>query len=305
VDVYENRLVRSFLGQVERRLRRLSNALATVGSTSLREEACELIAVLQGARQRASFLEDVGELTAPPDRVSMVLLRRPEYRSALQAFLRFQQGQSIRIDDSALDAPLEQLPYLYQLWCTLHVIERLLTVAAELGYRVIVEGLIGRDTGGYYVRPLPDGRPAVELLHPPSERRVRLVPERTYAPAKPPTTDLHSVSFAQRPDIAIEVTDRVTGVSIIVFDPKYKLDGENAGTAGGESGPLKVDIDKMHAYRDAIRGASDRHVVSLAAILYPGKPVAFRGGVEAIGALPSQHGHWLGRVTDVLRSALT
>jgi hypothetical protein len=36
-----------------------------------------------------------------------------------------------------------------------------------------------------------------------------------------------------------------------------------------EGKPKKVDIDKMHAYRDAIRDADDYRVVRFAGILYP------------------------------------
>jgi predicted component of viral defense system (DUF524 family) len=34
--------------------------------------------------------------------------------------------------------------------------------------------------------------------------------------------------------------------------------------------PKKIDIDKMHAYRDAIRDLGDQPVVDSAAIVYPG-----------------------------------
>ena len=50
--------------------------------------------------------------------------------------------------------------------------------------------------------------------------------------------------------------------------------------------PKKVDIDKMHAYRDAIR-MNDERVVTYAAILFPGPPAPpFGSGVEAISAVP-------------------
>jgi hypothetical protein len=49
--------------------------------------------------------------------------------------------------------------------------------------------------------------------------------------------------------------------------PKYKLQSEEAGEPG-DGKPKKIDIDTMHAYRDAIRTLTEQRVVSYAAILY-------------------------------------
>jgi hypothetical protein len=71
------------------------------------------------------------------------------------------------------------------------------------------------------------------------------------------------------------------------FDPRYKLDGEEQALVGGgadDRRPQKVDIDKMHAYRDAIRVADDHHVVHFAAILYPGPGVSYGEDIEAVRA---------------------
>ena len=56
---------------------------------------------------------------------------------------------------------------------------------------------------------------------------------------------------------------------LILFDPKYKLDSETNGEPG-DGKPKKVDIDKMHAYRDAIRLADGDRVIRYAATNYPG-----------------------------------
>jgi PD-(D/E)XK nuclease superfamily len=42
----------------------------------------------------------------------------------------------------------------------------------------------------------------------------------------------------------------------------------------------KVDIDKMHAYRDAIRDQSGTRVVRYAATLYPGPELHYAEGLE-------------------------
>jgi hypothetical protein len=298
-DTYENRLVRSFLTQVERRLSRLTLYADRDEDVSVPRAVRALLEVVRRSKRAAAFLEEVPDLAAPPDRVSMVLLRRPYYRAALEAFLRFQRGQSVRIDDRAMDAPLEQLPYLYQLWCTLGVIQALLAVANERGYRVVSERLIGRDSAGLFLRPLPDGKPAVTLVHDASGTRVQLIPERTYAPN---ASGLHSLSFTQRPDIGIEASRPNAATAIWLFDPKYKLDGE-IGAGATNTSPLKVDIDKMHAYRDAIRDGDGVRAVRYAAILYPGQTCVFPDGIEAISAVPPSD-QWNSRVKVTLQSAL-
>lgn len=53
---------------------------------------------------------------------------------------------------------------------------------------------------------------------------------------------------------------------------------------------MTVLIDKMHAYRDSIRSASDQRVVSYASILYPGPTVTYGPGLAAISARPSDVG---------------
>ena len=52
--------------------------------------------------------------------------------------------------------------------------------------------------------------------------------------------------------------------------------------------PKKIDIDTMHAYRDAIRDKLDRRVVRFAATLYPGPTTTFGPGLEAISAVPGE-----------------
>jgi hypothetical protein len=69
-----------------------------------------------------------------------------------------------------------------------------------------------------------------------------------------------------------------------LFDPKYKLVADDLG----ETKPVKADVDKMHAYRDAIRGADGRPVVRLAALLYLGQTVRWGEELAALHAHPHQ-----------------
>src|SRR5262249_10919851 len=117
------------------------------------------------------------------------------------------------------NAPLEQLPALYQLWGTLEVLLVLLEVAAKGGYRREAQRLVGRDSTGVYVRVLPDCEPAVTLVHPEQGMRVLLIPERKYGKRG----KLRNISYEQRPDVAVEIHLAHGVPRVLVFDPKYRM----------------------------------------------------------------------------------
>lgn len=308
-DVYENRLVKAFYREVELRLRRI---LRAVTQPEIVAEAEKLLTQLLLARRQATFLDNVNLPAYLPTSLTMVLLKRQPYHAALAGYLEFHRSAGVRLVEPALEAPLENLPYLYQLWGTLEVLSVLLDVADEFGYCVEQQRLVGRDTSGIFIRALPDGHPAVVLTHPTNGTCVRLIPERTYSRRG----DLFSISYQQRPDVVIEVQPVVGPIQIYLFDPKYKLTGETIGSEvdnGGSlvegesdaSQPKKVDIDKMHAYRDAIRDTSGRRAVEYAAILYPGKTVTYSSGLEALRAYPGEEVAVEYRLRAILTAAFT
>ncbi|MFL5663618.1 MAG: nuclease domain-containing protein, partial [Ktedonobacteraceae bacterium] len=86
--------------------------------------------------------------------------------------------------------------------------------------------------------------------------------------------------------------------------PKYKLEGGQAGMDDGNGLPKKEDIDKMHAYRDAIRDKAQRRVVQSAAILYPGSPQRYVDGIEALQAYPGLELALEERLRDIFTAAL-
>jgi PD-(D/E)XK nuclease superfamily len=305
-DVYENRLVNVFAHQVLLRLRALERVAAMgSGNIGVLAEARELLRTLADARQHARFLDTVSLPVHLPNHLTMALIKRPAYRATLEGYLEFHRSVAVRIETPALEAPLENVPYLYQLWGTLHVVNALLQVAAERGYRVEQQQLIGRDGAGLYVQVLPNGASAVVLRDLAAETTVKLIPERTYGQSGA----LHSISYPQRPDVAVEITDVDGRTRVYLFDPKYKLAGDTTiGTDGGSplanGKPQKVDIDKMHAYRDAIRDAEDRRAVRYAAILYPGPGVCYADGLEALHAYPGMEQDLDLRLTLVLSAAI-
>jgi predicted component of viral defense system (DUF524 family) len=300
VDVYENRLVKMFHAQVDRRLRRVIAALEFKGNPGLIADAAKLMLDLGRARRTAGFLGEVATLSYLPDHLTMVLLRRPEYRSALEGYLDFRRSASVRLEEPALEAPLENLPSLYETWGTLQVIQTLLEVAADQGFTVSHQQLASRDSGGVFLRILKNGYPAIVLRRESDDTTVKLIPQRMYSPKG---RAFRSTSFNQTPDVAIEIS-RGDDTRVMVFDPKYKLDSEEGSDLEVNGRPKKVDIDKMHAYRDAIRTQSGGRVVDYAAILYPGPLTTFGPGLEALPGLPGSSTLLERRVEAALTSAL-
>ena len=296
-DVYENRVLQAFVTLVDLRLRRLQDVARVA---TIRDECQTLLRDLATARRRASFLDTVVGPSLPPTQPTMVLLKRPPYRAALQGYLRLYRSVQVRLDDAALDAPLENLPSLYQKWGTMEVIDALVAAAADAGFRVEQHRLLQRDRDGFFVRLLPDGSPALVLTHPISKVRLSLTPERNFTRS----VGLHSISYHQRPDVTVEIAAPGTTPRLYLFDPKYKFNSDK-GNAGAAGRARKEDIDKMHAYRDAIRDGDDQRVVKYAAILYPGRTRRFGNEVAALCARPDHADDLHGTLLALFQGILT
>ncbi len=301
VDVYENQLVKLFFELVNQRLRRIQYAFDADPTGKPLDEVRSLFEQLKKARQQAAFLDRVSQPKHQPNQITMVLLKRPPYHAALEGYLEFIRSPAVRLEESDLDAPLENLPHLYQVWATLWVIQTLLEVAEHKGYQVEKQCLVGRDKSGVYVRVLPNGQPAVVLVHPQHKTRVQLIPERTYGKHG----ELHSASVQLRPDIAVEVKLADGSHQVYLFDPKYKLDSEREENIGNGGKPQPADIQKMHTYHDAIQDKDSRQVVHYAAIVYPGSFKSYsREEIEALPAYPGREAELQEHLRRVLDKAL-
>jgi len=296
-DVYENQLLRTYHDVVESRLRRLRR---WVRRGSAEGEVEEMIRGLAASRRVASFLDGVRQLRSPPTNLTMVLLRRPAYRSALDGYLEFCRQITIELEAEDMESPLRDLPKLYQIWGTLLVIDALLKVADKLDYVVTEQALVRRRAGSVLVQALRKNRSAVELRHV-DGTTVKLIPEPYYGPSN--VDGVHSVSFVQEPDVSMEIRWPDGRVEVWLFDPKYKLSGDDS--ADPKAKPKKVDIDKMHAYRDAIRcGSEQLRTVQYAATMYPGPSMSWGPGLEALSMIPTTVGLLGGELRLILEKAL-
>ena len=298
-DAYENRLLKTFVEEVASRLRRL---LAEVADREAElTQLAELKTELSSAERAATFLTEVSTPRDLPTVLTMVLLNRPEYRAVLDGLVEFRRSVAVHLEDAALDAPLQNIPYLYQRWCLLEVIDSVTRLARERGYRVVEERLSRRRQGALFIDVLPTDAPLVRYRHDESGTEATLTHERRFDGDGSP----RSVSFPQIPDIVLEVRTRYSVPRLFVFDPKYKLDSEGHDEEGLAGRPKKSDIDKMHAYRDAIRGVGGRQAIEYAAILYPGHSQHFGNNVAALQAVGGQEARLRMELDAVLASALT
>jgi hypothetical protein len=297
-DVYENQLLKTFHEQVNVRTRAVMRAFERRDPANA-AEAHALLARLAASRRHAAFLDDVRPLSEPPSRVTMLLLKQAEYRAALEGFLELHRRMVVHLREPAVEAPLENLPFLYETWSVLEVVAVALELAADLAYEVRHQSLCVREPSELWIRLVRDGRPAVVLAHPASAVEVRITPQRRYtANARGP---LKSVSFDQIPDLAIELAFE-DGVDVYVFDPKYKLHSDDG--AGVQARPKKLDVDAMHAYRDAIRDATGAHTVRHAALLYPGPDQSYGSGLAAWRARPGDADRLRASARSTLEPAL-
>jgi hypothetical protein len=302
VDTYENRLVKLFVHQVETGLKQAITKLTLLRKDESVRIVQDLLDSLQKAVRRASFLKNV---TLPQHFIAqstMVLLKVPAYRATLEGYIELQRIPIIEANIPAMDAPLENIPFLYQYWATLQVYSSLLKVGNELGYSVKQQKLVSKNRNHLVVQVFKSGDASLILEHPQYHSRITFFTEKTYSRFG---GEMRSVSFPQIPDISIEV-ESGSERKVIIFDPKYKLDSEEWNDENDEVGkgkPKKVDIDKMHAYRDSIRDCDGRLVVTFATILYPGRTVHYFNGLAAINAYPGDN-QFEGEVERVFRECL-
>jgi hypothetical protein len=295
LDTIENRLVATFFGEVRARVARFAEACAAQRQSDAYREAMEWRRTLDLARRGAPWMDEVGALQSGVPAPSMAMLRRDEYREAYEGWLAFHRSQSVRLQSEAMLEPIENIPALYQLWATLRLMVALAKHAVDAGFRVVDQRLVRTLRGTHFVQVLPDGQPAL-VLRDDADRLLRVIPECTYSSGK-----LSSVSYPQRPDLAIELSD-TQRTRVWIFDPKYKLVSEGSDpSATGR--PVKSDVDKMHAYRDAIVDQQHRRVVEFAATLYPGATEHFGAAVAAIRAVPGES--WEEAIMPTLVEALS
>jgi uncharacterized protein DUF2357/PD-(D/E)XK nuclease superfamily protein/protein kinase-like protein len=254
-DTAENRFARAFV----------DHAIFIVDATlrAVRKRACEarvqddarmMLAQLEAARRTAPLC-DAGRLTQVP-MGSTVLQRRRGYRDLLHHFVRMRDAvRGLPFSTEAFDALLEgrDVAHLYELWAFFRVVEAL---RAILGPPTSAEAPVRTELGVVVNR--------LEVCWGPD---VRATYQEVFSQRKGT-----SYSLRYEPDVSLYAHGKLH-----LFDAKFRLERPGDGDEGSFR---QADLDKMHAYRDAIRDARS------AWVLYPGADAVFydaTGWNEAIG----------------------
>lgn len=281
VDVPENRFVKAFLGQIEAVLSGIES-LAT-GRPALRARLCAQVREMRVALHPVtshSLWADVGVMHRFPAE-STVLQRRQGYREVLRHFVRLRHSSRLTHEKTwRRQLEVKDIATLYELWCfyeVLRCLEDILGPPAEAGVPKSndLQEILAFDTRVAWNN-------GVELYYNHRFSRSRSIRRQSY-------------SLPMRPDIALWVPDQ----GYHLLDAKFKLRFAAKVDEDIEAEPdedqreskyKRVDLDKMHAYRDAIPAALS------AWVLYPGTEAQqfeicrdikeFNGGWKGVGALP-------------------
>lgn len=287
IDTAENRFIKFALMYFYRELRHYRQRIA-----EKKEDNLSINVALNEAMQMLerwnshSFFRAVGELKSFPS-ASIALQRREGYREVLRKWVQYQLGASLVWEggEDIYAANQRNMAALYEYWCCLKLVditkeifhyekdalfrelthEKGLTFGLKAGKTFSLEGSFesSQDATSNHGRF--------------RKLRVRFSYNRTFSPPE------RSWSLEMRPDYTLafypaEMTEEAAEacdlVTYVHFDAKYKakclakmLDDAEVtdGYEEDEARDVKrIDLLKMHSYRDAIRRTGGAYV------LYPG-----------------------------------
>lgn len=294
VDTPENRFVKHVLGEFLGVLMHIEQRLVANGSQA---DLRLLQEVLPLKRRLAEYLEsdllrEVGAARLLP-LGSPVLQGRGGYRELLQAWLKFNFAARLTWSgaNDVFGAGKKDVALLYEYWLFFVLLE----VAAKqlnIGHSAIAQ-LLRPTSNGFDLRLKSGIAQSVRGSYESNGRRMsaRFSYNRTF-PGEPTNAGVTypnggSWTRAMRPDFTLSVwPDEMTeseaevqeAIVHVHFDAKYRVESicglfgldpeleadEALATGSVEGRPVRSDLLKMHAYRDAIRRTEGAYV------LYPG-----------------------------------
>ena len=146
---------------------------------------------------------------------------------------------------------------LYEYWVFFTLVHTL----CDIGFvPVRDDNLFHLTNRGLSVSPAQGESSAIYLQR--GECRIRCLYNMTYT-----TTSGRALTHDLRPDVIIEIHTANRERAIYAFDAKYRREDYN-----GTWIPMREDIDKMHAYRDAIGQVTDtnfQRILKSAVVLFP------------------------------------
>ncbi len=316
-DTYENSLVKAYVTAMQSQIARLQGRLKSEPAPpAVAAEVDALSSELRLACTRASFLRQVRKPFVSADRVTMVLLKNSAYRAIWEDYLALYKRSTVRLDEPALNDPMNKFPALYQRWVNLKVVSVMLRVSAELGFQCISLPWVKKDQTGLFIQAVHDFEDAIGLFCPRTGRTIKLIPWRTDNESAKTQIDL-----PQTVAIAIYAPGRPPVV--LVFDAKYRVAGEDAEKTVGKKAkaktkatkkqleetlgtiePVKEDVDELLELMEKLKTPGGVREIQYAAILYPGPARQIAPDLEALTARPSDSESLQRHVYGVLRRYL-
>ncbi len=314
-EAYENRLVKAYALALRSRLSRLQARLkAMTPPPAMTTEVDNLANEFHLAYMRATFLRSIRNASITSVRITMVLLKNPAYRAVLQGYLGLSQQAAVNIEEPALAAPLNNFPYLYQRWAGFKLLNALLQVCSEKGYRCTNHHWVRSFNKNTTIQVLNDGRPAVQLW---SDRAGLLV---SYVPWSP----LGAAALgAPHPPTGVAIFLEAPGQigKAMLFDPKYWVDAKplpestakpvkrkTKRTIADEYNrkrsaldPLQTDVNEILQFKQQIRGVENASEIIYSSIMYPGLRKPVTNDIEALPAHPCDGESLHKTLVEVLR----
>lgn len=284
-DVYENRLLKHYLGMVVNKLnyleevalneraREISNQQVYGGDLDSDAKFAKKIVKWQQiidrcARYRrdanrmrtSSFLQEVSTLGLV--KTSMVLQREPRYKAFYRLYQDFRKNSVVEVHSEYFHLPVTQVWKTYEMWVLLKICNAL----ERIGFNLKKQGLV--DVNARFIHDakkvrfsfdLVKNKPLLELQK--QGKIAKVYYQREYATNY---KDYGSVDEkAQRPDVSIEIFEKDAAVpEIVIFDPKYRIE---------EDKPPELARKELSHYKNTIRDSQNRLIVRTAHIVYPGE----------------------------------
>lgn len=290
-DVYENRLLKHYLGSSVNKLnyleeiasneksREIQNQEIYGGDPNIDARFLERIEkwqqIIQNCRnyrkdanrmRTSPFLKTVSKLGLV--KTSMVLQKEPRYKAFYRLYRDFLKNSVIEVHSEYFHLPLTEVWRTYEIWVLLKVYEAL----RKIGFILRKQSLVDIDSRYFYdakkVRfnfGLTKNKPLIELHK--EDKIAKMYYQRRYETS---FDDYGSVDEkAQVPDMSIEIFKKGEIIpEIVIVDPKYRI---------AEDKPPESAKKELSHYKNTIRDKHDVRLVKNAHIVYPGKFTASFG----------------------------
>ena len=204
------------------------------------------------------------------------LMALAEHNPALKAWIHCARCLSMSIKPDLAPHHIamgyQGFAYVYQSWCTALLKKSLNHTLQEKGWQAVS----AHHPKGVCWQNLTTGE------------RLMLLIEHRFVPATHARDAVFSISRGQQPDVCLllfEDIDRWKQFlphSGLVFEIKFRQK---------DLRPRKVDLDRLHAYRDAVYtqiGMQKSPLFIGGALLYPGHHETYPPGLQALTCLPDQ-----------------